>query len=323
MHGKGGEQNPGIWFETIAKVKADVVFSSPTAFRMLRKYPEEWITKHDLSCLRYLFLAGEPLDPPTYQWAKRVLGKVEIVDNYWQTETGWPVLCNPVGVDNIPIKPGSPTFPTWTWNLDVVDAEGNPMPPNEKGFLIAYPPTPPGFMMTVYGDDERFVQTYFREIPGKEVYYTGDYAIKDEEGYYFVLGRADEVIKVAAHRLGTREIEELLNSHPAVAENMVIGIAHEVKGQVPLVLVVLKEGFNWDDTMKKELIQTIRDGIGPIATPKDVLKVSRLPKTRSGKVMRRIIKAIAEQQDIGDISTIEDRSAVEEIRDAIEKILKE
>ncbi|WP_457559133.1 acetate--CoA ligase [Candidatus Harpocratesius sp.] len=323
LHGKGGEQNPGIWFETIAKVKADVVFSSPTAFRMLRKYPEEWITKHDLSCLRYLFLAGEPLDPPTYQWAKRVLGKVEIVDNYWQTETGWPVLCNPVGVDNIPIKPGSPTFPTWTWNLDVVDAEGNPMPPNEKGFLIAYPPTPPGFMMTVYGDDERFVQTYFREIPGKEVYYTGDYAIKDENGYYFVLGRADEVIKVAAHRLGTREIEELLNSHPAVAENMVIGIAHEVKGQVPLVLVVLKEGFNWDDTMKKELIQTIREGIGPIATPKDVLKVSRLPKTRSGKVMRRIIKAIAEQQDIGDISTIEDRSAVEEIRDAIKKILKE
>ncbi|RLI60557.1 MAG: propionyl-CoA synthetase [Promethearchaeia archaeon] len=322
LHGKYGEQNPGIWFETIAKVKADVVFSSPTAFRMLRKYPEEWITKHDLSCLKYLFLAGEPLDPPTYQWAKRVLGKVEIVDNYWQTETGWPVLCNPVGVDNIPIKPGSPTFPTWSWNLEVVNAEGNIVPPNEKGFLVAHPPTPPGFMMTVYGDDERFVKTYFKEIPGKEVYYTGDYAIKDEDGYYFVLGRADEVIKVAAHRLGTREIEELLNSHPAVAENMVIGIAHSVKGQVPLVLVVLKESFEWDEKMKQELIQTIREGIGPIATPKDVLRVSRLPKTRSGKVMRRIIKAIAEQQDLGDISTIEDRTAVEEIRNAIEKILE-
>lgn len=321
LHGIGGENNPGIWFETISKLKADVVFSSPTAFRMLRKYPEEWITKHDLSDLKYLFLAGEPLDPPTYEWAKRVLGDVKIIDNYWQTETGWPVLCNPVGVDNIPIKPGSPTFPTWTWNLDVVDASGKPMAPNEKGFLIAHPPTPPGFMLTVYGDDERFVETYFREIPGMEVYYTGDYAIKDEDGYYYVLGRADEVIKVAAHRLGTREIEELLNSHQAIAENMVIGIAHEIKGQVPLVLVVLKDGFEWNETMKNELKQTIRDGIGPIATPKDILLVSRLPKTRSGKVMRRIIKSIAERKDIGDISTIEDRSAVEEVRDAIHKIL--
>ncbi len=324
LHGKDGEKNPGIWFETMAKLKTDVVFSSPTAFRMLRKYPESYITKHDLSHLRYLFLAGEPLDPPTYKWAKKVLGNVEIIDNYWQTETGWPVLCNPVGVkgDNeLPIKPGSPTKPCWTWNLEVVDKDGNGMPPNSKGFLIAHPPTPPGFMLTVYGDDKRFVEAYWEEFPKDPVYYTGDYAIQDEDGYYFVLGRADEVIKVAAHRLGTREIEELLNSHASIAENMVIGIAHEIKGQVPLVLVVLKENFEWNDQLKQELMQLIREGIGPIATPQDILLVSRLPKTRSGKVMRRIIKAIAEKKELGDLSTIEDRSAVEEIRDAIHSIL--
>ncbi|UYP45426.1 3-hydroxypropionyl-coenzyme A synthetase [Candidatus Lokiarchaeum ossiferum] len=322
IHGKGGEQNTGIWFETMAKVKADVVFSSPTAFRVLRKYPEENITKHDLSKLRYLFLAGEPLDPPTYNWVKDVLKGIDIVDNYWQTETGWPVLCNPVGVDNLPIKAGSPSFPTWTWNLEVVDEEGNRVNPDVKGFLVAHPPTPPGFMMTVYGDDQRFIDTYWKVIPGKDMYYTGDYAIVDPDGYYYVLGRADEVIKVASHRLGTREIEELLNSHPAVAENMVIGIIDEVKGQAPLVLVVLKEDIVFNDELKKEMRLLIREGIGPIATPKEILNVSRLPKTRSGKVMRRIIKSIAEGKNIGDISTIEDGASVEEVRKAIEPLLK-
>jgi len=323
IHGKGGEKNTGIWFETMAKVKADVVFSSPTAFRVLRKYPEENITKHDLSKLRYLFLAGEPLDPPTYKWVVKVLKGIDIIDNYWQTETGWPVLCNPVGVDKIPIKPGSPTFPTWTWNLEVVDEKGNRVDPGVKGYLVAHPPTPPGFMLTVYGDDKRFVETYWKVIPGKDVYYTGDYAIKDSDGYYFVLGRADEVIKVASHRLGTREIEELLNSHPSVAENMVIGIIDAVKGQAPLVLVVLKEGYNFNQELKMELRNLIREGIGPIATPKEILHVSRLPKTRSGKVMRRIIKSIAEGNDVGDISTIEDSASVEEVRKAIEPLLKE
>jgi propionyl-CoA synthetase len=311
----------GIWFEIIEKVKADVVFSSPTAFRMLRKFPEENITKFDLSHLKYLFLAGEPLDPPTYQFAKKVLGKTEIIDNYWQTETGWPVLCNPVGVDNIPIKPGSPTFPTWTWNLEVVDDDNKTVEAGMKGFLVAKPPTPPGHMLTIWGDDDRYNETYFKVLPGEPVYYTGDYAIKDKDGYYFVLGRADEVIKVASHRLGTREIEEVLNSHPSVAENMVIGIADPIKGQVPLVLVVLKENLVSSDELIHSLRQRIRDGIGPIAKPKEILVVSRLPKTRSGKVMRRIIKSIAEGNDIGDISTIEDSDSVKEVRDAIESVL--
>lgn len=321
LHGKGGEENPGIWFETMAKLKTDVVFSSPTAFRMLRKYPEEWITKHDLSHLKYLFLAGEPLDPATYEFAKRVLGDTKIIDNYWQTETGWPVLCNPIGVDTIPIVPGSPTFPAWSWNLLVVDEKGKEVKHDVKGYLVAKGATPPGFMLTVYGDDQRFIDSYWKVLPGN-YYATGDYAIKDKAGYYYVLGRADEVIKVAAHRLGTREIEELLNGHEAVAENMVIGIAHEVKGQVPLVLVVLKQDIEWNDEIKNELRETIRNGIGKIATPQDILCVTRLPKTRSGKVMRRIIKSIAEGKDVGDISTIEDKTAVEEVRDAILSVIK-
>jgi len=321
LHGKGGQDNPGIWFETMVKLKTDVVFSSPTALRMLRKYPEENITKHDLSCLKYLFLAGEPLDPATWSWAKRVLGKTQVIDNYWQTETGWPVLCNPVGVDDIPIKPGSPTFPTWGWDLLVVDENGKEVAHDVKGYLVARPPTPPGFMMTLWNDDERFIESYYKILPGF-FYATGDYAIKDKDGYFFVLGRADEVIKVAAHRLGTRELEELLNSHPSVAENMVIGIADEVKGQVPLILVVIKQGIEWNDNLKSELREKIRSGIGPIATPKEILCVSRLPKTRSGKVMRRIIKSIAEGKEIGDISTIEDRAAVEEVRAAIYSVIK-
>ncbi|TFG19963.1 MAG: acetate--CoA ligase [Promethearchaeota archaeon] len=321
LHGKGGIENPGIWFETISKLKADVVFSSPTAFRMLRKYPEEWITKHDLSYLRYLFLAGEPLDTGTYSWLKGVLGKTEIIDNYWQTESGWPMLCNPVGVDNIEIVPGSPTFPTWGWDLLVVDEEGKEVKHDVKGYLVANGSTPPGFMLDLWKDSERFIESYFKVLPGK-YYATGDYAIKDRNGYYFVLGRADEVIKVAAHRLGTREIEELLNSTDHVAESMVIGIKDEVKGQVPLVLVVTKQGVEWNEDLKQGLINTIRNGIGPIAKPKDILCVTRFPKTRSGKVMRRIIKDIAEGKEIGDISTIEDKDAVEEVRDAIHSVIK-
>jgi propionyl-CoA synthetase len=307
--------DPSVWFATIAQFKVDVMFSSPTAFRVLRKFPETFITSQDLSSLRLLFLAGEPLDPATYEWVARVLGEnVKIVDNYWQTETGWPVLANAAGVGLLPIKPGSPTRPMWTWNLEVVDEDGNPCPANQKGFLVAHPPTPPGVMLTVWGDDERYKETYWDRIPGKQVYFTGDYAYVDDDGYYFVLGRADEVIKVASHRLGTRELEELLNTHPGVAENCVIGIADSLKGQVPIGLVVLKQGVDPTDATKAELIKLIRDGIGAIATPKSLTFVERLPKTRSGKVMRRVIKAIFEGEQIGDLTTIDDGSTIEEIR---------
>jgi propionyl-CoA synthetase len=314
--------DPGVWFSVIEKNKVNVVFSSPTAFRMLRKYEDKFITSHNLSSLKYLFLAGEPLDPATYEWVNKVLGKVSVIDNYWQTESGWPMLCNPVGVEQLPIKAGSPTKPTWGWKLEVVDEAGNSVPKDVKGFLIGHGPTPPGIMLTVYNDDERYIEAYWKKIPGKDVYFTGDYAIVDKDGYFFVLGRADEVIKVASHRLGTRELEEIINTHPKVAENSVIGIADALKGQVPIALVVLKQNIKGTPELAQEIQKLIREGIGPIATPKDIIFVDRLPKTRSGKVMRRVIKALAEGQSLGDLSTIEDGASVEEIKSAVEALKK-
>lgn len=315
--------DPGVWFSVMEKNKVNVVFSSPTAFRMLRKFDTKYITSKDLSALHYLFLAGEPLDPATYEWIHGALGpKVVVVDNYWQTESGWPMLCNPAGVELLPIKPGSPTKPAWGWKLMVVDEKGTPVPANTKGFLVGEGPTPPGVMLSLYRDDARYLSSYWQIIPGKQVYFTGDYAIQDSDGYFFVLGRADEVIKVASHRLGTRELEELINTHPKVAENSVIGIADPVKGQVPIALIVLKAGIQGSPQLQEELRDLIRNGIGPIATPKSIVFVERLPKTRSGKVMRRVIKALAEGEKLGDLSTIEDGASVEEIRSAIDQLKK-
>lgn len=317
------DPEPGVWFQVVAKYKVDVMFSSPTAFRMLRKFDPQYIKKHDLSKFKYLFLAGEPLDPATYEWVHYALGDhVTVVDNYWQTESGWPMLANPVGTEKLPVKPGSPTKATWTWQLDVVDDAGKPVPADTKGYLVGFKPTPPGMMLTLWNDDARFLEAYWKKIPGQEVYFTGDYAIKDKDGYFFVLGRADEVIKVASHRLGTRELEELINTHPKVAENSTIGIADAVKGQVPICLVVLKAGIKGTPEIATEIRDLIRNGIGPIATPKEIVFVDRLPKTRSGKVMRRVIKAVAEGEKLGDLSTIEDGASVNEIKDAIDQIKK-
>ncbi|HMF30023.1 MAG TPA: acetate--CoA ligase [Candidatus Lokiarchaeia archaeon] len=308
--------DPGIWFRTLEKYKVDRLFTSPTAFRVLKKFDESNITQSDLSNLKVIFLAGEPLDAPTWEWATRVTGNKPIVDHYWQTESGWAILTNPFGTEEVTIKPGSPTFPSWGWNLKVIDNEGNDMPNNEKGFLVATPPLPPGCLMTLYNDDDRFVSSYYKIYPGF-VYATGDYAIKDDDGYYFVLGRADEVIKVAGHRLGTREIEEAISSHPAVAEQCTIGIEDEEKGQIPVAMVVLKEGVEPTEELKVELNNTVRKLIGPIAALHAIKFVSKLPKTRSGKILRRVIKAVFEGKDLGDLSTIEDGTSVDEIREAL------
>lgn len=310
--------DPGVWFRLIEKHKVNCLFTSPTAFRGLKKFDEKYIREPDLSSLRSIFLAGEPLDVPTYEWATDVTGGVSIIDNYWQTETGWPVLSNPWGTEKIKIKPGSPTYPAWGWDLKVVDPQGKEVPDGEKGFLIANPPTPPGVLLTVFGDDERFVNSYYRVVPGN-VYLTGDYAIKDKDGYFFVLGRADEVIKVAGHRLGTREIEEVICSHSAVAEACTIGIDDPdgVKGQVPVAMIVLKQGINPSPELKAEIEQLVRNNVGAIAALNDIEFVQKLPKTRSGKIIRRVIKAIFEGKDTGDLSTIEDSTSVDEARGAI------
>ncbi|MCP4761039.1 MAG: acetate--CoA ligase, partial [archaeon] len=310
--------DPGIWFRIIEKNKVKCIFTSPTAFRVLKKYPEKEVFSADISCLRSIFLAGEPLDAPTWEWATKMTNGIPIIDHYWQTETGWSILANPWGVEQIKIKPGSPTFPAWGWELKVVNQEGDEVPSGEKGFLVAIPPTPPSVLLTVYNNDKRYVESYYKKFPGKDYFATGDYAIKDEDGYYFVLGRADEVIKVAGHRLGTREIEEAISAHTSVAEVCTIGVADQEKGHVPVAMIVLKGSSVASDDLKKEINNIVRKNVGPIASLHRIEFVEKLPKTRSGKIIRRVIKNLCEGKDVGDLSTIEDKSSVEVIRKAIE-----
>ncbi len=321
FEGTPDNPHPGIWWEIIAKHRVSVVFSAPTAMRMLRKFPSDWVTRHDISSLRHLFLAGEPLDEPTYNWVRSTLD-VPVVDHYWQTESGWPMVTNHMGLDTLPFKPGSPTKEAMGWHLQVVDEKGDPVPSGERGFLVGHPPLPPGTLQTVWGDDERYLDSYWRmfERQGKLLYFSGDYAIRDEEGYYWLLGRADEVINVAGHRMGTREVEEVVSSHPQVAEASAVGVDDEVKGQAIAVFVVLKKGGDAAEAVRDEIVALIRDRIGPIATPKILNIVDKLPKTRSGKTMRRVLRALCEEKQIGDLSTIEDGASVEEVRRALDEM---
>jgi len=314
--------DPGIWWRIVEKYGVTCMFSAPTALRILKKFPEKWIKEYDLSSLRYFFLAGEPLDKPTYNWATKTLD-TNIIDHYWQTESGWPILSNMPGIEFLPIKPGSPTKPVVGYDLLVVDERGKEVPRGQKGILVCKPPLPPGNLMTIYGDDERYKNTYWETFPGKKLYNTGDYAIEDKDGYFWVLGRADEVIKIAGHRLGTREIEEAVSSHPSVAETSCIGVVDKIKGTVVIAFVVLKEGYEPSEDLKKEIIKTVRDKIGPIAAPKAVEVVKMLPKTRSGKIMRRILKGVYEGKKLGDLSTIEDGASIDEISAAIELMKRE
>ncbi len=310
--------DPGIWWKIVAEQQVNVMFSAPTAVRILRKQDPKYMHTHDLSSLRTLFLAGEPLDAPSYHWIQDNLKGVTVLDHYWQTESGWPILSNCAGVELEPVKPGSPTFPVYGWDLSVVEhGTGKIMGDGEKGVLVAKPPLPPGALSTVWGDDQRFLDSYYGHFP-EQFYYTGDYAIRDSDGYYFVLGRADEVINVAGHRLGTREIEEAISGHPAVAEVAAVGVKDEVKGQTVVAIVVLKN----DVTLSEEEISAgikkqVDDLVGPIARPREVHVVAGLPKTRSGKVIRRAIIAMAEGRDTGDLSTLEDQGTIEDIKKAI------
>jgi propionyl-CoA synthetase len=316
FEGTPDHPNPGIWWDVVEKYGITTIFSAPTALRILRKFPEKWFKERDLSSIKYFFMAGEPLDEPTYQWATDNLG-TKVIDHYWQTESGWPMLTNMPGVEFLPIKPGSPTKPAMGYHFLVVNEAGEEMPRGEKGFMVAEGPIPPGTLMTIWGDDERYKESYWDSYPGKNYYHTGDFAIEDEDGYFWMLGRADEVLNVAGHRLGTREVEEVLSGHPKVAETSVIGVADEVKGEGIFAFVVLKADVEPSDVIHGELIKLIREKIGPVATPKELRFIKMLPKTRSGKIMRRVIKAMAEGKDLGDLSTIEDGATVDEIAKAL------
>ncbi len=316
--------NPGVWWEVVDSYGVTVMFSAPTAMRMLRRYPADWLRQHHLSSLRHVFLAGEPLDEATYGWATQVLNK-PVIDHYWQTESGWPMLTNHLGLETTPVKPGSPGREAIGWRMDVVDERGEPCPRGQRGYLVAHPPLPPGALQTLWGDDERYVESYWKrfETHGKKLYFSGDYAIRDEDGYYWLLGRADEVINVAGHRMGTREVEEVISSHSSVAEASAIGIDDEIKGQAIAAFVVLKNDREESEELLADVIRLVREKIGPIATPKVLRVVPRLPKTRSGKVMRRVLRSLCEGTSIGDLSTIEDGASVEELKRAVAELQDE
>ena len=311
--------DPGIWWKIAQDHKVNVMFSSPTGIRVLKKQDPQYIAKHDLSSLKHIFLAGEPLDKPTHTWLTDAIGK-PVIDHYWQTETGWPILTSAPGVEQTPLKFGSPSFAAYGYDLKLLrEADASEADNNEKGVVAIIPPLPPGCMTTVWGDDERFVKTYFSTFSSKLVYSTFDWGIRDEDGYYFILGRTDDVINVAGHRLGTREIEEAIQSHSNIAEVAVVGVEDQLKGQMPLAFAVAKDPgqIATDEskaTQEKEVMATVDAQLGAIARPRRVHFVSMLPKTRSGKLLRRSIQALAEGRDPGDLSTLEDPDALEQIR---------
>ncbi|MEI2454209.1 propionate--CoA ligase [Lysobacter firmicutimachus] len=311
--------DPGIWWRICERYRVRTMFSSPTGIRVLKKQDPAWLKRHDLSALQWLFLAGEPLDEPTAHWITDGIGKT-VVDNYWQTETGWPVLALMPGLDLQPVKFGSPGLPTPGYRLRVIDeATGRDVGPHEKGVLVIVPPLPPGCMTTVWNDDARFLSSYFGHF--KELLYSSlDWAVRDEDGYTFILGRTDDVINVAGHRLGTREIEESVASHGSVAEAAVIGVHDELKGQMPVVFATLKSGSGEDAGEAAAGMQRcVVEQLGAVARPARVYVVAALPKTRSGKLLRRSIQALAEQRDPGDLSTLDDPGALEEVRRALER----
>ncbi|MGZ5065668.1 MAG: propionate--CoA ligase [Usitatibacter sp.] len=312
----------GVWWKIVHDYKVTSMFSSPTAIRVLKKQDPAWMKKYDTSTLRYLFLAGEPLDEPTARWVSEALG-AQIVDNYWQTESGWPILTACPGIEDTPRKFGSPSFAAYGYRLKLKHEEtGKEVAADEKGVLCIVPPLPPGAMSTIWGDDARYVSTYYGSFADEMVYTTFDWATRDADGYYFVLGRTDDVINVAGHRLGTREIEEAVQAHPNVAEVAVVGIADALKGQVPIAFAVVKDASKTASpelaaAHEKEIMATVDRELGAIGRPSKICFVTLLPKTRSGKLLRRSIQAICEGRDPGDLTTIEDPGALGQIRDAI------
>jgi propionyl-CoA synthetase len=311
-----------IWWQIVEKHKVARMFSAPTAVRVLKKQPPELMKKYDVSSLQALYLAGEPLDESTSSWIAGELG-VSIIDNYWQTETGWPVLSVAKGLEDKPTRLGSPGVPMPGYKLKLLnEATGALCGDNEKGVLVIEGPLPPGCMQTVYGDDQRFIQTYWSNFANEQVYSTFDWGIRDSDGYYFILGRTDDVINVAGHRLGTREIEESISSHPNVSEVAVVGVEDKLKGQVAVAFVIPKVAATTATPearalLEKEVWSVVDQQLGAVARPSRVHCVNLLPKTRSGKLLRRSIQALCEGRDPGDLTTIEDPASLEQIRQAL------
>ncbi|MCI5227054.1 MAG: propionyl-CoA synthetase [Candidatus Electrothrix sp. AX2] len=315
-----GTPDAGAFWRVISEHKVKALFTAPTAFRAIKKEDPEGLElkKYDLSNYKTLFLAGERLDPDTYHWARELL-KVPVIDHWWQTETGWAIVANPMGIEQFPIKPGSATKPVPGYDVQILDSEGNELGPGKEGNIVIKLPLPPGTLATLWRNEERFVSSYMSRYPG--YYETGDGGYIDDDGYVFVMGRIDDVINIAGHRLSTGAMEEIVASHSQVAECSVIGLDDSLKGQKPLGLVVLKAGVNCEpERLNQELIAMVRNGIGPIACYRETVIVSRLPKTRSGKILRGTMRAIAAGKAYRMPSTIDDPTSLEEISTALQKV---
>ncbi|MCY4754498.1 propionate--CoA ligase [Pelomonas aquatica] len=325
---EGTPVNPdaAVLWRLVEQYRVTVMFSAPTAVRVLKKHDAALLKRHDLSSLRALFLAGEPLDEPTARWIAEGLG-VPIIDNYWQTETGWPLLTvahHIPGVEAVPTRFGSPGVPMYGYGVKLLDENsGAELGADQKGVLVIEHPLPPGCLQTVWGDDARFVDTYWRSIPGREggrqVYSTFDWGLRDADGYTFILGRTDDVINVAGHRLGTREIEECISGHAAVAEVAVVGVADALKGQVAIAFAVLRDPGQASLALEGEVMKHVDAQLGAVARPARVHFVTLLPKTRSGKLLRRALQAVAEGRDPGDLTTLDDPSALTQVQTLLRK----
>ena len=320
---EGAPDYPTIdrWWHIIDKYRVTVFYTSPTAIRMFMGYGEQWPQKHDLSSLELLGSVGEPINPEAWLWFYRHIGgeRCPIVDTWWQTETGGFMISPTPGIENIPLKPGSAAFPLPGVEADVFDEEGKPVPTGERGLLVIKRPWP-GMLLGIYGNPERYKQAYWSRFPG--VFYSGDYAVKDKDGYFWILGRADEVLKVAGHRIGTAELEDAAVSHPGVAEAAVVSKPDPVKGESIIIFVRLKDGVNPSPELAKELTKHMRSVVGAIAVPDEVYFTTKLPKTRSGKIMRRVLKAVASGTSIGDLTTLEDEASVEEVLKSYQELKK-
>ena len=312
--------NTSRMWDIIQRYGVTIFYTTPTALRMFMKFGDSIPNSFKLSSLRLLGTVGEPINPEVWRWYFKTIGKLKcpIVDTWWQTETGGIMLSPLPGLEKIPLKPGSATRSIPGVDIAVVDDDGNEVNPNIKGYLVIRKPWP-GMLLTLWGDDEKYRNVYWSKF--QDNYYPGDYAIKDSDGYFWLLGRADDILKVAGHRIGTAELESSLVSHDDIAEAAVCGIPDEIKGEVIIAFVVLKQGAkNNLDSLRAELIEIVRNGIGPIATPHEIYFVTKLPKTRSGKIMRRILKAIAGNEKVGDVSTLEDSAAVKVVQDAFTEL---
>jgi len=313
-----GTPDPGVFWRIISEHNVKVLFTAPTAFRAIKKEDPsgEYLKKYNIENFKYLFLAGERLDPDTYHWASDLL-KVPVIDHWWQTETGWPVAANCMGIEPLPIKAGSPTKPVPGYNVEIIDPDGNVLPNGNEGIVVIKLPLPPGTLPTLWKNDERYKESYLDMYDG--YYFTGDGGFYDEDGYLYIMGRIDDVINVAGHRLSTGSMEEVISQHPDVAECAVIGAADDFKGQMPVGFVVLKQGSTKEASeIEKELIGMVRDSIGAVASFKKALIVKRLPKTRSGKILRGTMRDIADKKDYRVPSTIDDPGILNEIEQALD-----